>query len=119
MDVFNFGDSYSDHFGSIIATLRKGKITFKWPELSYHQQLIFVGHIDFFGVSKYAADYSAPAAPKPEMGALADDDLEMPEAGCAWCGTTAHSTEQCTRFTGNKPAADAAAAPQDSNAAES
>ena len=103
MDVFDFGDTFPDHFGSIIATLRKGKITFRWKELSYHQQLVFTGHIGFFGVAKYAEGYSVPAAEKPEMAALVDDDLEMPAAGCAWCGTSAHSTETCTRFKPKAP----------------
>jgi hypothetical protein len=96
-DVFDFGAMSNEHFGAVIASLRKGKPTFRWQELGFEQQKTLAQHVRFFGIRMLESVCREPTAPPPPMRGDDDDDLELPECGCMYCGTTEHATEKCPR----------------------
>jgi hypothetical protein len=96
-DMFDFGAMPNEHFGALIVSMRKGRATFRYDELGFEQQKLVSDHVRFFGVKMLADVCKAPPAPPPAIRGESDDDLEMPEFGCEYCGTTEHPTASCPR----------------------
>ena len=96
-DLFDFGPMSNEFFGGIVASMRKGKPTFKWTELGFEQQKTMSEHVRIFDIYMLRDLCKAPTAPPPVIRGDSDDDLEMPECGCEYCGTTEHATAVCPR----------------------
>ena len=114
--VFDFGKLPQEGFGAVLASMRKGKTTFRWAELDYAQQVATSRLIRLFGIECFGSQYDAPTAPPPAAVTVEDDGgLPPPTVGCSWCGTTAHATVDCTKFRATVDASVAASAARDAS----